>query len=798
MSKGYGIDIYGVDTYGYSQPIDYSVAPFTAEQLNYGEITLRWSTPNVTSWKLLQLVRSVYGYPNTPSDGQVLHEFTPGTMLRSYDDAGLVPGTIYYYTMFISVEAPTWSAATTYNINSQVLYNGLYWSSIQNGNTNNTPAAGSAFWTATDYVPVWYPAGYVASIAVVNSGYGTLIYDRAPQPYKTVTSGIFSNTVVDNEPLLHYISLFGFGLDILKTSYDSYLLLNNPDTISANYLDILGQQLGVQTNYLAAPQQRRQRVKNASVNYRMKGRAQGIHNLVAEIAGWDSDVTSGPNLYNSADASAFVHPTYDIWNENITYFPNQLVQYNGYNYKNLVESVGQAQAPTGTNSSNTWWSVQVQVLDTTTNLNPETNSYSIWSVFGQGTTTASSTGVLTGLPHPTDTTINNWNALNTVMTNNLGTGIYDVISNHLLYTPNWASGTNYVVNNYVLYTDGYYYRAVKPSGPGTPYGAVTPGTDQSYWQPFYYTTSDNPNLIRDGIPFTQLPQWNATTEYARGTLVQYKGITYLATVDNINQSPTGYYYSNHYWAFIVTSQNNAIVSSYWTRDSNNANPATIDAEVRFYDKNGILINNVSTSYTGYLLSLDPTQWVARFVTDYPDLQGTTEPSLINSYDAGGISGFAWTINPTTANLWSTSYGMAHVDQTLAGTTTYIFALLPVGQNSGGRFCVTFASDYIDTAHKTHGLVFAWVDANNFYYVTRQSLWHVSAGTETQLATWTRLSDGDRIVVDAATDIYVYKYARTGDGTITTLAHSVGTGPGLTGVSAYFTGLIQKYSASGAL
>src|SRR5881394_43956 len=168
MSQGFGVDIYGIDYYGYSQPADYSVAPFTATQTDYGDITLSWASPNTTSWKVMELVRSTYGYPNRPEDGVVLTTIVPSGMIRTYDDPGLDAGTIYYYAMFISLEAPAWSSSTTYALNAQVLYNGFYWSSLQGSNTNHAPSAGSAYWTSSNYVPTWYPAGFAATLAIGN------------------------------------------------------------------------------------------------------------------------------------------------------------------------------------------------------------------------------------------------------------------------------------------------------------------------------------------------------------------------------------------------------------------------------------------------------------------------------------------------------------------------------------------------------------------------------------------------------------------------------------------------------
>jgi hypothetical protein len=797
MSQGYGVDIYSLATYGYSQPADYSVAPFVAKQADYGDITLTWQSPNTTSWKIMELVRSTYGYPSRAEDGITLTTIYPGTMVRSYDDPGLDAGTIYYYAIFISIEAPTWSSSATYALNTQVLYNNLYWTSTQNSNINHTPAAGSAYWTPSNYVPVWFPAGFAATLALGNQGYTNLLYKRTPQPYKTDTSDTFSNTAVDNQSLYNYESVFGFGLDMLKAEYDSYLKLGDVDSVSAAYLDILGQELGINTDYLSTPQQRRQRIKNAAVNYRLKGETQSIHNLIAELAGWDSDITYGPNMYNSADQTAFVHPQYDQWNQNTSYFVNNIVQYNGYNYKCLVNATGITNAPTGTAIANTWWAAQQYIADTTVLKNPETNQFSTWGFSSSDGTTGSISSIRTGLISPTNSNVQNWNALAITQTNHAATGTFFLDSTTGINTPNYSSGTNYVINNYVLYTDGYYYRAAKPSGPGTAYGAVTPGTDQTFWQPFYYTTSDTPNIIRDGIPVAQLPVWNTTTSYAMGTEVEYLGIVYLAATDNINSKPTGYYYSNQDWVFISPSQKTVVSSGAWTRRNNDTTSTDISTDLWFYDANGNLINNTSAWYTGYNVGAEGV--VARFIADYADLKGTTEASLANATTDGTITDGTWF--PSIAeegadSLWRSSYGMAWVDQSLSGTIVYLYVIINIGV-SYGRYGVTFSTDYKDTAHKTHGLIFGWQDDANFYYVTRQSLWQVVGGVETQLSSWTRLKDGDRILVDAGANVDVYKYTRNGDGSLSRIAHSIGTGPGFSGGFGY-AGVIQKYSSTGAL
>jgi hypothetical protein len=791
MSQGFGVDIYGIPFYGYSQPIDYSVTPFTATQADYGEITLSWNAPNATSWKYMQLVRSQYGYPTTPLDGTLLQQFTPSTIQKSYDDTGLTPGLIYYYAIFLSAEAPAWNSGTTYPANYQVLYNGQYWTSLQASNTNNTPVQGGVWWATGPYVPTWNPAGYAANLALANEGYGNQLYNRTPQPYKIAGSDTFGNTAVDNPSLQNYLNVLGFGLDTLKNRYDSFLNLNNPDVVSATDLDILGQQLGLATDYMATPQQRRQRVKTATTNYQLRGEPQSIHNLVAQLTGWDSTITETSNLYVSADQANFLHPLNPTWNANTTYQVNALVQYGNYNYKCLVQATGTAQAPTGTNSSNTWWQVQIQTFDTTTLYNPTTTHYSTWAA--SSTIAVTYNGIATGLPNPSVPGNNTMNALAAVPNSaQPGLTFYSASS---ITTPTWTNGTNYVINNYVV-LNSIYYQCVKASGPATTAGAITPGTNEAYWRPFQYSAplvTDQPNYIKDGAPLIQPVSWGSTISYVAGQQVQYQGILYQAALNHINQQPSGYYYSTKYWICIGPVQQMLNVSAYLAKSTNAQGASTASSSVLFYDGSVNQARNVIQG-GGNVFAIG-VGLTARFQNDVASLGQTSEPALLN-YSLANSS--AWAQTPLTNGAWYTKYGMAAANQSIVGTTTYSYALLNNGGVGAqqGLYCVTFANDFVDTAHKTHGIVFAWVDANNFWYATRTTLWKVVAGVETSMATWSRLKTGDRMVVLVAANnvVFVYAYARDGLGTWIPLNPGGTTGP----TSGNQFGLIQKYSATGAL
>lgn len=752
-STGYGVDIYGTVLYGASQEQSLSVEPFIAAQTDYGRISLSWQSPNNSDWYVMRLVRSTDGFPSTPSDGTVLLEARADGVRTSYDDANLTQGVIYYYAMFMSQDAPVWNSGTTYIQSAVIFYNGSYWFSLQASNTNHTPSIGSAWWAPTTYFPTWYPAGTTASLAVKSQGYSTRLYDRTPQPYKIIKSDLFANTTIDNTSLAHFLALFGFQFDSLKTEYDNILYLNDADKVSAANLEWLGQQFGVTTDYISSPRLRRERIKNASTNYRLKGTEQGIHNAIAAITGWDSDITIGPNLMLNSDQSAFAHPTYDTWRADTNYFINQFITYNGFNYKNLVASIGSAQAPTGANSSNTWWQVQTNSADTTTLLNPSTKGFSTW---GRYNTTGLTTtiGTLVGTVNPSVPSNNAWNAMTFAMT--AGTpysGTTGLQSVAVLSTPTWSNATNYVKNNYVLYNT-FYYKATRKSGPASTIGFVTPGTNDLYWE----LQASNVGVgrgqyVRDGIPIPKFNRWDTVIPFNVGDMVEYNGIVYVCLVANTGNSPTGRYSSNTNWQYVQTSERAFTASLYSGRLS--AGTATLGINILWYDEDG------NTLFTATKPTFSSTY--IRFDTDYANLDGT------NDNEGGSV----WGVIPGGATYWEGTFGQARVnpDAFAALVTKPKYSYIWVNDvRTTGMIGITFGVDVQDTTNYENALLFRRTSNTTYWFASRTRLVLNNNGTETVKATWTRLEDWDRITVqnDSGT-ITVRKYKRDGTGGTTTLA-----------------------------
>lgn len=772
-STGYGVDIYGTVLYGYSQPKSLSVEPFIATQTDYGRLTLSWASPNDNSWNKLRLVRSTDGYPSTPSDGTVLLEARTDSIRTSYDDASLTQGVIYYYSIFMSQDAAAYNAGTTYIQSAVVFYNGTYWVSLQASNTNHTPAIGSVWWAPTTYFPTWYPAGSVASLTVKNQGYSTRLYDRTPQPYKIVKSDLFSNTTIDNPSLARYLSLFGYQFDYMKTEYDQLLNLNDVDLVSANNLEWLGRQFGVSTDYISSPRLRRTRIKNASVNYRLKGTWNGIHNAIASITGWDSELEIGPNMLLNSDQSAFVHPTYDLWNADTNYFVNQFVTYNGFNYKNIVAAKGAAQAPTGTNSSNTWWQVQVNSLDQTTLLNPATKGFSTWGRYLNSGIT-STIGVAVGTVHPTIASNNAWNAFHFAVTNSPVSGLTGIQSIATLSTPAWSSGTNYVPNNYVSFNT-FFYKALRNSGPASSIGAVTPGTNDLYWELQASNVGvGRGQFVRDGIPIPRQITWDAVLPFTEGTIVQHNGILYYALQDSVGQSPTGRYASNAYWQYLSPAEQ-AFTASHYTTRTVSATNVQARSHILWYDDDG------NTLFT----ATAPTNatMFARFDTDYANLDGNTD----------NTTNLAWSVTPTGATYWESTFGQARVNPdafaALGTKPKYTYLLVNDGR-ANGTIGYTFGVDYEDKTNFDNGVVFRSTTGGNKWFCTRTRLVLLLGGIESTLATWTRLGDYERITITLnGGSIIVKKYNRDGTGNMTTLASITNTN--LQTETRH--GLIQRYA-----
>ena len=74
------------------------------------EIVVTWENPWITPLGHVQLVRSATGFPETPTDGQILlDDVAPGIgASQTYIDADVLPGQTWYYALFAAAEGEDW------------------------------------------------------------------------------------------------------------------------------------------------------------------------------------------------------------------------------------------------------------------------------------------------------------------------------------------------------------------------------------------------------------------------------------------------------------------------------------------------------------------------------------------------------------------------------------------------------------------------------------------------------------------------------------------------------------------
>ncbi len=105
--------------------------------------------------------------------------------------------------------------------------------------------------------------------------------------------------------------------------------------------------------------------------------------------------------------------------------------------------------------------------------------------------------------------------------------------------PNWSSGTTYAAGNAVVYTDGNTYVSLVAGNVGN-----VPSALGTFWALYPQVTySFSAGVV--GAPQIQQAQassvleWNATTNYAAGVVVDYQGLQYVSLIPNINFTPLG-------------------------------------------------------------------------------------------------------------------------------------------------------------------------------------------------------------------------------------------------------------------
>ncbi len=262
----YGDEFYGLSPYGTDTLVDFDVSPFEVSSIDYNKIFVEWNTPT-GDWDLLRLVRNGFGFPMTPDDGDLLFEGSPSSNVTTYLDegqvpnnAGLIEGRTYYYTIFVRR-----------TINSE-----------------------------------WVAAGTNLGVAVKNFGTADLMYEYLPAVYKIGNPFTAENNDSEiNLDLYNFLQIFAFEHDLFKTTTTNMKNRYDPLTLDGRLIPLLLNQFGFVFEKEIGIQQARSLLKNAIKIYSERGSLSGLKTFVTAFTGFNTDILPVVNLMLDYNNSSF-------------------------------------------------------------------------------------------------------------------------------------------------------------------------------------------------------------------------------------------------------------------------------------------------------------------------------------------------------------------------------------------------------------------------------------------------------------------------------------------------------------
>jgi hypothetical protein len=541
----YGASLYGLTKYGTDVHPDFDVSPFTATPVDYTTVLLDWAAP-AGSWDTLRLLRNRYGWAVTETDGEILLDQTHTA--TNYADTGVAGGHWLYYTIFIS-------------------------------------ASGK-----------WSRAGTVACLMPKDNGYTDLMYSLVPEHYKVDTAP--GNIVTDdsntlNPYLMPFLSIFGFGFDMVKSYYDSNRYTN--DAMHTRYDNIaqLATQFGIDFEASTPAYLFRQRVRDAATLGRQKGTLEQIRSVISETTGYDADLRIGYNLMLSDDQADFDHPSYPQWDAGVNYAAGDKIEFGSYLYQaGSSGAYGSSQAPTGTAASNAYWTaVQYGTDSTLVDANGRVAGWEEIS-FTAGVSPGSN-GVLVGIgvQNPTDPNDKAGNAL-------------------------WVRNTN---SGGVLATMG-----VRSVGRVAGQSTMDPQQPVLYGIPIPYTWQD----------------WSNSVNYRPGDKVIYHGRVYQALTASFNVAPPITPTANTQWAPLGYDERVQMCLSGYAQ-AYSGEQVNVYPFVEYYDDHGALITALYSDQVPAYTVLDSfTQGWADWTTRTSDIGAASWTETIGQWTSSGYAGGA--------------------------------------------------------------------------------------------------------------------------------------------------------------
>jgi phage tail-like protein len=233
-----------------------------SQPYEYDAIKLWWGVPPEAtgSWTYMALVRSGFGHPSTPSDGEVIlgldgnrpDDEVPGAVV----DSGLPQGRWFYYTLMFKVGTR------------------------------------------------WYPVQRTQNVVPIDYAHRDVLYNETPPFYQRVDAERYAGT---NASMLgRWYSLIGYELDLLRTLTEGVENIYDPDTSPQSLLDALAvQNLGLTKSDALGDIRHRGVVAQYGTLLPQRGTFGGLRELVRAATQYEARVSPGRNLLLLGDDARF-------------------------------------------------------------------------------------------------------------------------------------------------------------------------------------------------------------------------------------------------------------------------------------------------------------------------------------------------------------------------------------------------------------------------------------------------------------------------------------------------------------
>lgn len=597
MGATYGYDVYGNSTYGPSAPTGnypgsqvtvpvvntaYVLPGLTAQAQDYANILVSWQPlppGTMNSVSEFRLLSSPWGFPVDQNDGTILLDVTgspPAPGIQCLDNTA-TPGKVRYYGVYVLVGSAWLRSGFTacllpsYNAYDVKLMSDLppfFQNQVLNAVTTdipvgaaNIPSSGGSVTSPYDFpVNVWLSAPANVAVNGTQVGQQTSFFVLPALGTVTITySGgltwtwVNPATQLQNNTLAQYLSVLGYGLDLVKSQYDmKFRSLNDPMTMSLGDLKNLCAEIGLPYNPEIPAYTTRKAAKSWGHVMQERGTLAGIGEHITLLSGYAADIQTSRNFMVDDDQANPADPVYPQWSANTKYNAGEIVQfpaaqpwsivsaypvgavvlYNDLLYTCTVTNSGQVPTNTGFWNQNVLGPFDYVCLVANTGQQPSgsTSATTFWSCMYGGVNNGAEFVVnmnISGLAGNAGT----WeytNAAGTNLAENIGVGfpspqVWQQSGATPQTGPNGFANTFRASNNSGSTQSNTWLRSVARSSSDITNTKLVP---------------DPQLIVEHAVPLPDdLDPWSAMAKYQTNDVVTYNGINYIALRQSTGATP---------------------------------------------------------------------------------------------------------------------------------------------------------------------------------------------------------------------------------------------------------------------